>query len=129
MTKIILKKYLKNKYFFAKSNQTPFRGDIVAFFLTDSYDGNFIKKWLSNTDYIQLGGNMIELEKRNDSIVFSNLYDDVNSKFEFAVSRPTFLKVLDEWEQARSESKEYIVIEVSDDNDVHIYATDKVETN
>jgi len=133
----MIKKHICKKLYF-KNEQTrsysTFSSDtaeaqLVSFFLNDSYNGPSLREWLVNERWGGLEKNMIPLEKRDHSIVFSNNYDEREPKFEFVVSRTTFSKILDEWEQARSESKEYIVIEVSDDNGVHIYATDKVETN
>ena len=133
----MIKKHICKKLYF-KNEQTrsysTFSSDtaeaqLVSFFLNDSYNGQSLREWLVNERWGGLEKNMISLEKRDHSIVFSNNYDEREPKFEFVVSRTTFSKILDEWEQARSESKEYIVIEVSDDNGVHIYATDKVETN
>jgi len=133
----MIKKHICKKLYF-KNEQTrsysTFSSDtaeaqLVSFFLNDSYNGQSLREWLVNERWGGLEKNMISLEKRDHSIVFSNNYDEREPKFEFVVSRATFSKILDEWEQARSESKEYIVIEVSDDNGVHIYATDKVETN
>jgi len=133
----MIKKHICKKLYF-KNEQTrsysTFSSDtaeaqLVSFFLNDSYNGQSLREWLVNERWGGLEKNMIPLEKRDHSIVFSNNYDEREPKFEFVVSRTTFSKILDEWEQARSESKEYIVIEVSDDNGVHIYATDKVETN
>jgi len=126
MEKIVLKKYIRNNYFFTNTNSVFSKGDIVVLFLTDSYDGNFIRQWFANDQRKGLDKNRTALEKKQGTIVFTDIYDDREQKSEFTVSRATFLKILDEWEQARSEAREYIVIEVSGDNNVHIYATDEV---
>jgi len=130
MKKIILKKYIRKIYTFADSSFIFIPENIIAHFLTDSYTGGFTKKWLDNDEWKKGGSELVNLEKRNDQIILSSAFDEESDdKFEFAVLRTTFLKILDEWEQALEKAKEYIVIEVFDNNDVHIYATDKVETN
>jgi len=130
MKKIILKKYISIIYAFADSSFIFIPENIIAHFLTDSHSGSFTKKWLDNDEWKKGGSELVNLEKRNDQIILSSAFDEESDdKFEFAVLRTTFLKILDEWEQALEKAKEYIVIEVFDNNDVHIYATDKVETN
>ena len=130
MKKIILKKYISIIYAFADSSFIFIPENIIAHFLTDSHSGSFTKKWLDNDEWKKGGSELVNLEKRNDQIILSSAFDEESDdKFEFVVSRATFSKILNEWEQAISETKEYIVIEVSDDNNVYIYATDEVKTN
>jgi len=125
MEKVVLKKYVRNHYCLFISNSR--KAEILTHFLTDSYDGAYLRSWLRNIEKKGLDGNMISVDKVNKLLVFTNVYDDPSDKFKFVISHAIFSKILNEWEQARSESKEYIVIEVSDDDDVHIYGTDHVE--
>lgn len=130
MEKTILKrdvfgKKITGHYSFTK--RKVHQSNIITHFLIDSYNGNFIRKWLSDSRRDGLDGNHISLDKKNDKVIFSSLYDKREPKLEFAVTREVFSKMLDEWEQAIAQEKEFIVIEVSDDKDVHIYATDNIE--
>ena len=125
MKKTIFKKYESLGYWFFISHS--FKAQIVGNFLTDSYSDNFVRAWLVNDMWTKGGSEMVDLEKKDDSIIFSDAYDDSDDKLKFTVSSAIFLKILNEWKCAREEDKEYIVIEVSDDDDVHIYGTDHVE--
>jgi len=128
MRVLYLKKYLRNFYTFIKETSTFEPSDSLAHFLTDAYDGDFIRTWLSNKEYETLQANLMSLTKKDNFLEVSNVFDEEGVSC-YRISYTLFLKVLDEWEQARSESKEYIAIKVSDDNDVHIFAADKMETN
>jgi|GEM_PF-1195802 len=125
MKKTIFKKYDDLDYWFFISNS--FDGQLIGHFLTSSYDGEYIRMWLDDETSKETGSEMVDLDKENELIVFSNAYNDSDNKFKFAVTRKTFSKILDEWEQSKAEGKNFIVIEVSDDNDVHIYPMDHVE--
>jgi len=130
MEKTILKKDdfqgpVGGRYFFLSS--TSSRAGLISIFLTDSYYGTRTREWLQDETRKETGSEMVDLDKKGDFIVFSSPYDESEPKFEFSVTHETFSKILDEWEQVISEAKEYIVIEVSDNNDVHIYATDQME--
>jgi len=130
MGKILFKKEILNGEFtgFYSPITLDFRKkNIIAHFLIDSYDEKFKKKWLGIDKFIFGGSEMVKLEKRGESIILSDAYDNDINKFEFSISRQTFSKILDEWNQARNAAKKFIVIEVSDDNDVHIYPMDHVE--
>ena len=125
MKKTVLKKDTNaNTYWFSSSG--AWEAQIIGHTLISSHTKSFIKEWLENNQWLSFEDDRIKLEKRNSEVVFSDLYDDSESKFEFVVSREIFLKILDEWESARAQQKEYIVIEVFDDNQVRIYGTDVV---
>jgi len=114
-----------DSYSFFSSNSEE--GQIVGILLTDSYNEEFLREWLDDETRTEAGTEMIDLDKEDELIVFSSAYKDSDDEFKFAVTRKTFLKIFNEWNQARNAAKEFIVIEVSDDNDVHIYPMDHVE--
>jgi hypothetical protein len=97
-------------------------------FLLDSYDGEFTRDWLSDEECHGISGNQIEIDKKGESLVLVDLYDQREKKFEFVISRALFLKALDQWEAAIYALKEYIIIELADDNkDISIYAVDSID--
>jgi hypothetical protein len=102
--------------------------DILTSFLLDSYDGISTRKWLANKEYDGITGNQIDITKKGDDLILFDIYDPREKKFEFTISYQLFLKALDQWEIAREAKKQYIIIELADDNkDISIYAVDSID--
>lgn len=102
--------------------------DILIRFLLDSYDGISTREWLANEKYDGITTNQIDLTKKGDDLVLIDIYDQREKKFEFVISYQLFLRALDQWEIARDALKQYIIIELADDNkDISIYAVDSID--
>src|SRR3990167_6072223 len=118
LKKDIFKGRVTGHYSFFASTEKFFNASILYSFLTDSYDGVFLRKWFFNEEMHGLETNQISLDKKENLIIFSDIFDQEEPRFEFSISHKTFLKMLDQWETAIKAKKKYIVIEVFDDNDV-----------
>jgi hypothetical protein len=127
------KKKLKSYSFFQKNS---YEACLIGEFLTDSYNGKFTREWFNDETSEGLATNMITVLKRGNNMVFFNVYEEeiyekstfneAALKYTLTITKDVFLKMLDQWEKAKSELKKFIVIEITPDNDVTITAFDEL---
>jgi hypothetical protein len=102
-------------------------GQLIANFFIDAHSKKATKDWLKDDNSIGLSKGHIEIDKRDNLIVFSSCFDKRENKFEFAITREVFLKILNEWDIAKNSDAEYIIIDVEEDGqDVTIFAMDDI---
>lgn len=120
----------KQELFYSLYYTTSPEAQLLMLFLTDSYNGKYTREWINDTESEGLAKNIIDIERKGEKFAFSDSlfdqYDTKNKKLEFTITKATFLKILDQWEQTLKEDKAFIVIEVTRENDVNIYALDKL---
>lgn len=91
-----------------------FQYGTIAYFLVDEVgsDIDFFIKWFIG-DESQIDGNLIELKKVSEGILFSVLYSSTK-KTNIILSKNDFLEVLKEWKEIYKQQPQEVFLEKKD---------------
>ncbi|MCF7900509.1 hypothetical protein K9K77_03295, partial [Candidatus Babeliales bacterium] len=102
--------------------------NLIAKVLTDlCIDNDFVINWFKDNTSFEYEGNCSTLTKKDDKMIFESLYYDQEDPLDiFTCSRESFIKLIDQWNSARKENKEFIILELDEKDKINLYATDKI---
>ncbi|MCF7900414.1 hypothetical protein K9K77_02805, partial [Candidatus Babeliales bacterium] len=100
---------------------------LISKVLTDTCTDELeTQDWIYDSYYKVYEGNCSLLTKENDTMIFQSLYYEEKTPDTFVCSREAFIKLIDQWNSARKENKEFIIIELNEKDNINLYASDTV---
>jgi len=119
---------IRNEHgYFIPRGSTSLETHLISKVLTDTCKNEFrTQDWIYDSYYEVYEGNCSLLTKENNTMVFQPLYYEENPPNQFICSRDAFIKLIDQWNNARKENKEFIIIELDESNTINLYASDKI---
>ena len=113
---------LENARYYLNVASTP-RMSILANFLESDYGSgrSSFKEWTNNEEYKFIEGNISWLEKENDDVIITYLFDRSEDIYEhaFRTSKKQFLELLNKWEKLYKEGPKEIII-TYEDGKIHL---------
>ncbi|MCF7900161.1 hypothetical protein K9K77_01495 [Candidatus Babeliales bacterium] len=117
----------KEKGHLLSRDSTSLETHLISKLLTDTCKNEpRTQDWIYDSYYEVYEENCSLLTKENDFMIFQSLYNEENPPHTFKCSRKAFITLIDQWNSARKENKEFIIIELDESNIIHLYASDKV---
>jgi len=123
--KIVVLRKERKRFYALESTSTETH--LIAKILTDTCTDELeTQDWIYDSYYKVYEGNCSLLTKKNDAMIFQSLYYEEKTPDTFTCSREAFITLIDQWNSARKENKEFIIIELDEKDNINLYASDKV---
>lgn len=114
----------QNNSFFMPRYSSCFELTLIINVLVDlcrSFD-YILNKWIIDKELHRLSGNVSCITKDTNNIIFAYSKYIKNDE-KFTLSQENFIKLVNDWHKAYDSKKEYIIVELQDDNTIIVTST------